>query len=286
MRGAPGDLTANTSVFQTHFMTTNTDVSLPFTPTSHTASEPVSDGVAVIASRRPWLWAAFWSLIPVVLTSIGFGAAQSQHLDDRHTYLWVAAAVTVAAVLGLVRMARATPTLTAFGFRRPTNGSTAGLLGFAPLVLGPVLVALTTGVGVDRARIPGFLWLAAAAAVSEEVWYRGLVMAVLRQCSLRTAIVGSAAIFGVLHLANLFGGVSPVYAVLQLAFAALFGLVAALVVTHTRSLWPVIAWHFAHDAVTYVGGDVITPTALGVLPLECVVLTAYAIVLWRRLPKA
>lgn len=109
-------------------------------------------------------------------------------------------------------------------------------------------------------------------------------MAVLRHRSERTAIVGSAVIFGVLHLANLFGGASPLYAALQLAFAALFGLVAALVVSHTRSLWPVIAWHVAHDAITYVGGDDLNALTLSVLAVECAVLVAYAVVLWRRLP--
>lgn len=244
----------------------------------------VSTRLATIRTHRPWPWAIGWALIPVLFTSIGFGYAQSQQFDDRRTYLATAAAVTAAALVGLIRMLRSRIGLSRFGFRRPAAGSARPLIWFAPLALGPVLVAATTGIAVDRALIPGFLWLAAAAAFSEEIWYRGIVMATLRQRSRRTAIVGSAVIFGVLHLANLFGGASPLYAGLQLAFAALFGLVAALVVEHTGSLWPVIAWHFAHDAITYVGGDALNATTLAVLAVEVVVLAAYAGVLWRRLP--
>ncbi len=240
--------------------------------------------LATLPNRRPWLRALIPALVPVLLTSVGFGYAQARHLDDRHTYLVAAAAVTAAAVLGLLRMARSRPTLASFGIRGPARGSGRRVLWFLPIALGPILVAASTGLSVDRALIPGFLWLAAAAAVSEEVWYRGLLMATLRPLGERTAIVGSAVIFGVLHLANLLGGASPTYAVLQLLFAALFGLVAALLVSHTGSLWPAIAWHFAHDAVTYLGGDALTATTLGVLAVECAVLTAYAVVLWRRLP--
>ncbi len=257
-------------------MMTNTNVSrspLPATP-----------DLPVITTRHPWLWALGWALIPVLLTSVGFGYAQSQHLDDGHTYLAVATAVTIAALAGLLRMLRSHKPLSTFGLRRPAPGTTRPLLAYAPLALGPILIAATTGIAVDRALIPGFLWLAAAVACSEEIWFRGIVLATLRARSQRTAILGSAALFAVLHLANLLGSASPLYAGLQLAFAALFGLVAALVVTHTGSLWPVIAWHFIHDAITYLGGDALTATTLGVLAIECAVLTAYAVLLWRRLP--
>lgn len=251
---------------------TNTDVS--------------RQSLATYSSRRPWLRAVLLGLVPVVLTSFGFGYAQSRHLDDRHTYLVTAAAVSLAAGLGLILMLRSSHSLAAHGFRSLEAGSFRRVLWLVPVALGPVLIVATTGVAVDRALIPGFLWLAAAAALSEEVWYRGLIMAVLRPLGERPAIVGSAAIFGVLHLANLLGGVSPLYAVLQLLFAGLFGLIAALLVSHTGSLWPAIAWHFAHDAVTYVGGDALTARTLGVLAIECAVLTAYAVLLWRRLPEA
>ena len=158
-----------------------------------------------------------------------------------------------------------------------------------PWAIGWALIpVLFAAIGFGYAQSQQFddrrTYLATAAAFSEEIWYRGIVMATLRQRSRRTAIVGSAVIFGVLHLANLFGGASPLYAGLQLAFAALFGLVAALVVEHSGSLWPAIAWHFAHDAITYVGGDALNATTLAVLAVEVVVLAAYAGVLWRRLP--
>lgn len=246
------------------------------------SSAPASAGMATIASRYPWLWASLWALLPVVFVGGAIGYGQYSHLSDRQTYLLAAASVTVAAALGLLRMVRSQPALRSYGWRLPSRSAASRLWWFAPLAFGPLLIAATTGIGVDRSLIPGFLWLAAATAFSEEIWYRGLVMAALRHRSERTAIVGSAAIFGVLHLTNLAGGASPVYATLQVLFAALFGLVAALVVSRSGALWPVIAWHFAHDAVTYLGGDHLNTTTLTVLAVDCLVLAFYAVALWRR----
>ena len=45
-----------------------------------------------------------------------------------------------------------------------------------------------------------------------------------------------------------------------------------------------MAWHFAHDLVSYLGGDVVTTRTLIGLGLAVVVLAGYAAYLWRQLP--
>ena len=69
--------------------------------------------------------------------------------------------------------------------------------------------------------------LAAAVGFNEEIWFRGLVLASLRGLGERHAIVGGSAVFGALHLANVFTGRDPLYLALQFAFACLVGLVLA-----------------------------------------------------------
>jgi hypothetical protein len=54
--------------------------------------------------RHPWLVAIGASLVPVVLTAGGFAVAQVRGLDDLGTYLTVASAVTVSALVGFLIM--------------------------------------------------------------------------------------------------------------------------------------------------------------------------------------
>ncbi len=232
--------------------------------------------------RRPRLVALLLSLVPVAFASIGFGAAQALQLPERTGLLVTGATMVLGGLVGLAVMIFTRPTMADFGLRRPT--ATRSLLGFAPLIAAVVLVFISGGVSIASALVPAYALVALGAALNEEVWFRGLVLAALRPHGARYAVIGQAILFGVLHLANLAGGKSPTYAALQLTFALLFGLVAGLVVVFSRSLWPAMAWHFAHDLVSYLGGDVVTTRTLIGLGLAVVVLAGYAAYLWRQLP--
>ncbi|MCW07411.1 CPBP family intramembrane metalloprotease [Listeria monocytogenes] len=61
--------------------------------------------------------------------------------------------------------------------------------------------------------------------ISEEVFFRGLILSKLKSENMNSAIMISSALFAVLHLTNLAGGVSIEYAILQLLFAFIFGIV-------------------------------------------------------------
>ena len=234
--------------------------------------------------RHPWLVTLGSSLVPVVFTAGGFAVAQVRGLDDLGTYLTVAAAVTVSALVGLLIMWRARPSLTDFGLRTPRNA--AGALWWAPLAAVVALVLLGSGVAVRLAVVPAIVWLTLAVGLNEEFFYRGIVFKVMRRYGTCRAIVYSALIFGVLHLANLGNGSSAGYLILQVVFSALFGFVTAELVAVTGSLWPGVAFHAAYDTVAYLGGDSSSSTALVSLAVQVVLLGAYGWWLWRRLPRA
>lgn len=234
--------------------------------------------------RHPWLVAIGASLVPVVFTAGGFAVAQVRGLDDLGTYLTVASAVTVSALVGFLIMWRARPSLTDFGLRAPRNA--AGALWWAPPAAVGALVLLGSGVAVRLEVVPAIVWLAVAVGLNEEFFYRGVVFKVMRRYGTRRAIVYSALIFGVLHLANLGNGSSAGYLVLQVLFAVLFGFVTAELVAATGSLWPGVAFHAAYDTVAYFGGDSSSTTALVSLAVQVVLLGAYGWWLWRRLPRA
>ena len=131
--------------------------------------------------------------------------------------------------------------------------------------------------------IPALL-LCCAVAFNEEIWFRGLMLAALRQLGTRSATCFAAALFGVLHLANALGGKSPLYLVLQLVLAFLVGLVLSEAVAITGSLWIGIAWHFAYDFTAMLSGDALTPTTLIAVGVIDLVLLVLAVVWWRKLP--
>lgn len=130
------------------------------------------------------------------------------------------------------------------------------------------------------------LTLACAVAVNEDVWFRGIVMSVLRVAGVRTAVIGSAVLSGLFHVANVAGGEDAAAAALQVAFAALFGVVAAQLVTRTGSLWPAIVWHAAWDFVNDIGGNAMSASALVGIGAACAIMLVYAIALWPRVNGA
>lgn len=239
--------------------------------------------IASWQTPRPWLWAIAVALGGTVLTAFGAGFAQVRQLDPVAATYAQAVFVALSALLGLVVMWRTRPSLAAYGLRRPVQLRRA--LWALPLVVLPLILVLWVGVTVTAAQAVAYAALALAVGFSEEIWFRGLLLAVLRSLGTKTAIVGGSVIFGALHLANLFAGEEPLYLALQFALACLVGFVLAEVVTITGSLWIAIAWHACYDLAAFSTGDQLTPTALAALAVMAAVLVGYAVWLWRRLPE-
>ncbi len=76
--------------------------------------------------------------------------------------------------------------------------------------------------------------------IVEELLFRGLVLQSLRKYGNGFAIVGSAMLFGLYH-GNF----------VQMVFAFIAGLVMALVVVRTGSLWTSIVIHFLNNSISY-----------------------------------
>lgn len=180
---------------------------------------------------------------------------------------------------GLIVMRVSGHSIRRLGYRWPMNLRAAWWLVPPAMTVGLVLV--TAAPSSPGSIAAAYLVLSVAVAINEETWFRGIIVAVLQPKGIRTAMVVSSVLFGVMHLANLAGGADLVSSLLQMAFALIFGLVAAELVIVTGSLWPAILWHAAWDFVNYVGGNEITPLALAGVGLSCAVMVAYAIRLWR-----
>ncbi|KQM17900.1 hypothetical protein ASF83_02145 [Plantibacter sp. Leaf171] len=261
--------------------------SLPVSPSAPAPSteeqQPGDQPTASWHLRAPWFAAIAFSLVPVVFTAGASAAAQLSGATEPGSALILAAGAAASAILGLVVMRLSPPRVHDYGFRRPRRARAA--LWFVPAVATVLIILGTQGVRVDAPTLAAYAVLVVAVALNEETWFRGIVFAILRARSTRSAIVGTSVLFGVLHLANLAGGADLGSSILQVAFAALFGLVAAQLLVLTGSLWPAIAWHAAWNFVTFIGGDATDTRSLIGLGAACLVMLGYAVFLGRRTPS-
>lgn len=243
-------------------------------------SNAIIDAAPATRTRKArWGAAILCALVPVVFTAAGSAAAQLAGLSDVASVLVIAAAVTISAVMGILVVRPMRRRREAAGFSRPTGARLAWW--FLPLAVTVILVLATGGIAVSGELAAAYAVLVVAVAVNEETWFRGVVLALLRPAGIRTAVIGSTVLFGVLHLANLAGGADLGGAVLQVLFAVLFGIVAAQLAVVTGSLWPVIIWHAGWNFASYLGGNATTPLALAGVGAACVVMLVYALRLRR-----
>ena len=233
--------------------------------------------------RLPWFCAIVVGLGGVVLTAFGTGFSQARGLDEPTATYAQAAFVGASALIGLVIMWRTRPTLAGYGFRRPR--AMADALWAIPLAALPVILVASAPIAVAASQALAYVVLAIAVSFSEEIWFRGLLLASLRSLGRRRAVVGASMVFGTLHLTNLFAGGEPTFVGLQFAFACLVGFVLAELVEVTGSLWIGIVWHILYDAVAFSIGDSLSRVTLVAVAAMTAVLVGYAVYLWRRLPN-
>ncbi len=136
--------------------------------------------------------------------------------------------------------------------------------------------------------VPLFLLKCLSVAAMEELFFRALLIPVVRDrikgkyAVLWTALL-TAALFGLVHLVNLFygGGVGATF--LQVGYTFLLGCMFAVIFMKTGNVWFCMAIHFIFDVggliVTDLGSGVFQDTVFWVLTAVCGVLCAVHILL-------
>lgn len=130
----------------------------------------------------------------------------------------------------------------------------------------------------------------------EEVAFRGCVFTValerttkITSPSLRVfaACVASSALFGLVHLANLFAGASLGYVILQVGYSFLIGGMCAIVMVKTANIWYGVALHaiynFAGGVVPEFGaGQIWTLPTVVLTVVVSLIVAAYVLILLSR----
>jgi membrane protease YdiL (CAAX protease family) len=246
--------------------------------TTLTSSKP-----ATSTPPRTILRAVGYSLIPVAAmvlagTIVGVAQGMGHPLSDTATVTVQVIAMVISIGVGLL-LSRRFGGAHDIGFRSVTEGWLRRVWWLAPILLIEAM-AFLDGLDLDASGVPLVLVavFCAVVGIHEELYYRGLIAAVLHRLGWRVMLIGTSVLFGIGHAATALTGKDPILVAAQIVFAFLFGVVAMEIVVLTGSLWPAIIWHAAHDFFASI-----TPNSGGALlavSVQITMLLAAAIAWW------
>ena len=231
------------------------------------------------------VWSAIGlAVLLVFIVSAGSAAVVMTGAGDTAGHLILAGCYAIAIAAAWLIAWRMRLTSQELGFTTPRRTAGLPVLWFIPLVVIEAVGLLPGFTTMRTASVASLVLLTVLVGVGEELYFRGLIVTVLRRINVPVAVWVSAGIFAVGHLPNALQ-CSGVYVLLQFVFAFVFGLVTAALVIRTGSLWPLIAWHACHDFIGYATGNTVTGIAGVAVVIQIVLMAAYAAILLHSVLK-
>jgi len=240
-------------------------------PNAHNGKPPIISSILI-------------ALIPVVFLSVAGAVISVGNIGDPQSYVVQAAACILSVLAGLPIVRKSGMSLGEVGFCRPRSGMAVKVFYYIPIV---VLVSLLLIAGFEPNTLPRIailLVFTLIVGINEELFYRGILIHRMRKIGIKKAILIASFLFGILHAANLLGGYKePLYVALQVVFAFVFGILASEIYVITKSLLPVIIWHFLHDFISLITSQTLNNTAVIILSIQVGIMLILAFVFWRRI---
>ena len=169
------------------------------------------------------------------------------------------------------------------GFIGIEKGSVKTVLYFVPVIAAKIGF-LFYGINHDIHTIMALAFFTIAIGLSEELYFRGIILRKLRTCfTIKQTVILSSVFFAAVHASQAFSGAGIFMVALTMINALLFGIVASEIVMLTKSIIPVIIWHMLYDFINWIA--LIQGTIEIVLIItQSVIMITYAIYLWTKLP--
>jgi hypothetical protein len=119
--------------------------------------------------------------------------------------------------------------------------------------------------------------------ISEEMMFRGIILhTLLAKMTAQKAVIVSAIAFSLLHSINIIAGM-PLYTMsVQLVFSFIAGFYLATVMIKTKSIIPLIIWHWFWDFLS-LGGIQIDHQSSGFMALITLIELIFGFILWKQL---
>ena len=147
--------------------------------------------------------------------------------------------------------------LSEVGFRAPQKGALKKLFFLIPLIA----VGLSGIIGgIDFSQGIGYIFACLcyvlAIAVSEEMFFRGIICNIWKNSGYKKAILISAALFGACHALQAMANPDLLQTILAICFAFFYGIAFAQIYLLTKSILPGIIIHAFHDFCSFIGNSV------------------------------
>jgi len=235
-----------------------------------------------VQETKPVLLSIVWTIVLLVFPVVSGVIVTVFRMNQIEVFLTQGYFMLLSLIIPVVYICKKKIYLKEIGLRKMEPGSIGKTLFFIPIVISELPLIL---VGVD---FKGFTYVSVlifftlAVGMSEELYFRGIILKLLKDnFSVRQTIVISALVFGVGHFASILAGKSIVEVLLQIINAIVFGIIAAEIVMHTKSLFPVIIWHFLFDFVNHISLAASTSGYIAI-GFQELIMIIYALFLWNK----
>lgn len=235
-------------------------------------------------NRHPLRNAILLALIPILFAVASGVISVVGALNDTQTLIAQTVSFGLSILLGILLMKKSKLGYRAYGFRALNQKTNPAVFYFLPLLVAEILPFLNGfNNSLSFLQIGLVLLFTVFVGINEELYFRGLVFKVLRTKGVKYAVIMSSVLFGAGHAFTALGGSEPLYVVILIIFAGLFGLVCAEIVVITGSIIPVIVWHALHDFIANVTLESMGTLSIALVVTQTLILCIYAVLLWRKL---
>jgi len=229
---------------------------------------------------KPVLLSIIWTIVILIFPVISGVIATVFKMNQIVIFLIQGCFMLLSISIPVIYVCKKKIDVKEIGVRKAESGSIRKTLLFIPLLLAELPLIL---VGVD---FKGFTYVSVLAfftlmvGISEELYFRGIILKLLKDnFSVKQTIIISALVFGIGHSASILAGESIVEVLLQIINAIMFGILAAEIVILTKSLFPVIIWHFLFNFVNYISLAISTSEYIA-NGIQEIIMIIYAVYLW------
>lgn len=169
------------------------------------------------------------------------------------------------------------------GFTGMEKGSVKIVLYFIPVIAAKIGFLLY-GINHDVYTVMSLAFFTIAIGLSEELYFRGIILRKLKACfTIKQTVIISSILFAAVHASQAFSGTVLTMVTLTIINAFLFGIVASEIVMLTKSIFPVIIWHALYDFINWIS-LVSGTTEVFLIIIQSIIMVIYASYLWAKLP--
>ena len=170
------------------------------------------------------------------------------------------------------------------GFIGIEKASVKTVLYFVPVIVAKIGFFFY-GINHDIHTIMALAFFTIAIGLSEELYFRGIILRKLRTCfTIKQTVILSSVFFAAVHASQAFSGAGIFMVALTIINALLFGIVASEIVMLTKSIISVIIWHMLYDFINWI--TLIQGTIeIVLIIIQSVIMVVYAYYLWTKLPN-